>query len=379
MKKSNLLLLALALLILAGCKDPYEAELRPTDKSLLVVEGFLNKGALTTFRLSRTVNLSDSQQLKPELQAVLIVEGRDNTATPFAEKGGGIYEADLLHLQVGQEYRLRIRTAGGKEYLSDYVTVKNTPAIDSVSWRQQDDGLQIYTSTHDPNNNTRYYRWDYEETWEIRSYYVALYKLATDSTVVKRDMTTEDVSQCWKSSASTSIMLGSSAHLASDVISEAPVLFIPRADEKLSHRYSVLVRQYALSKDAYEYLQLMKKNTEQLGSIFDPQPSDISGNIHSVSDPEEPVIGFVSASEVQEKRIFIHSFQLNAWGYYLFCESTEVKNHPDSIRTYLNSNYQPYDAKFSNTGPGITHWYASSAFCVDCTSRGGINKKPSFW
>lgn len=380
MKQINIWLMVLVLLAAAGCKDPFEMELRSSDKSLLVVEGFLNKGAGTTLRLSRTIKLSDKTQLKPELRAQLTVEGKDNSLASFAEKGNGTYEANLVNLEVGKEYRLRIRTTDGKEYLSDYVMVKNNPPIDSVSWRQEDGGVRVYVSTHNPGNDSRYYRWDYTETWEIHSYYTAFYKLATATTVVERDRTTEDVSVCWKSGSSSTILLGSSAQLSADVIKESPLFHVPRADEKLGHRYSVLVKQYTLSKEAYEYFQLMKQNTESLGSIFDPQPSEIRGNIHSVSDPEEQVIGFVTASAVQEKRLFIAASELTGQGYMMQCQATEVTNHPDSIRKYLSPGYQPYDAKFSEFNPNIiVGWFASTAFCVDCTTRGGVNQKPSFW
>jgi hypothetical protein len=51
--------------------------------------------------------------------------------------------------------------------LSEFAEVRITPQLDSVSWKQENNGVRIYASTHDPNNNTRYYKWDYEETWEI--------------------------------------------------------------------------------------------------------------------------------------------------------------------------------------------------------------------
>ena len=44
MKKINILVGVLLLLAAAGCKDPFEMELRSSDKTLLVVDGFLNKG-----------------------------------------------------------------------------------------------------------------------------------------------------------------------------------------------------------------------------------------------------------------------------------------------------------------------------------------------
>jgi hypothetical protein len=376
MQKIKLIVIVLGLLVITGCKDHYEIELRPSDRSLLVVEGFLNKGHTSSFRLSRTVDLSESISLKPELQAWLMVEGKDNSSAAFAEMGNGFYEASLGFLEIGKEYRLRIRTSDGREYLSTYVEVKDNPAIDSVSWRHvEDNAVRVYVSTHDPANKTHYYRWDFDETWEIRSFFRSGWKRKGNDSIVLRDLITEDVSVCWKYDASTNILLGSSAQLTSDVISESPLLLIPRTSEKLEQRYSILVRQYVLSKEAYEYFDLLKKNTESLGTIFSPQPSEVRGNIYSVNDPAEQVIGFVTASAVQEKRIFISANELNGRGSYLFCETVQIQNHPDSIAASIG--FEPYNAIYG--GPGIKYWDASTARCVDCTSRGGSTTKPSYW
>src|SRR3712207_6958843 len=32
-------------------------------------------------------------------------------------------------------------------------------------------GVTIFVNTHNPENNTRYYRWEFDETWENRSVY----------------------------------------------------------------------------------------------------------------------------------------------------------------------------------------------------------------
>ncbi|MEO5998783.1 MAG: DUF4249 family protein, partial [Chitinophagaceae bacterium] len=55
---------------------------------------------------------------------------------PLADKGKGVYSADALNFNPVQKYRLRIKTAAGTEYLSDYVELKKTPAIDSVNWKR---------------------------------------------------------------------------------------------------------------------------------------------------------------------------------------------------------------------------------------------------
>ncbi|HEY1112079.1 MAG TPA: DUF4249 domain-containing protein [Chitinophagaceae bacterium] len=371
---------AATLLVMGGCKDTYEPGLRPADQTILVVEGHLVQGDTTTISLSRAVELTDTVVFNPELRARLTVEGKDNSSVALTDWGLGRYRALLPHLQTGRDYRLRIRTATGKEYLSDYVTVKTNPPIDSLSWREVTGGVGIYASTHNPANDSRYYRWEWDETWEIRSNFRSAWKKGSPTTVVPRKLPQEDISVCWKTQASTSIVLGSSAKLAGDIISEHPLLIIPPAHEKLAFRYSILVRQYTLSKEAYEYLDLMRKNSETLGSIFDPQPSDIKGNIHSVSDPGEMVIGFLTASAVQQKRMFIARMQIPHWEWYQFCVTSVVANNPQDIEMYLGPDHQPYAAAYHPNNPGIiVGWYASDDECVDCTSRGGTTKKPSFW
>src|SRR4051812_48738231 len=112
----------LALVLFAGCKDRYDLPLRSTDVSLLVVEGVLNvgAGATTTITLSKTVKVNDPTKFKPVLQAKLSVEEKNGPVRLLSEAGTGNYTSSQLGLVVGNEYRLRIKTTDGKEYLSDY-------------------------------------------------------------------------------------------------------------------------------------------------------------------------------------------------------------------------------------------------------------------
>jgi hypothetical protein len=157
---------------------------------------------------------------------------------------------------------------------------------------------------------------------------------------------------------------------------EAPIHFIGNGDERLAVRYSILVRQYALDKEGYEFYELMKKNTESLGTIFDAQPSQIKGNISSVADPTEPVIGYITASTVEEKRFFIERAQLD-WRFVQFCQSIRIPNDLDSIRNAYVQGDQIYDAVFD--GPFIAAYLISDDPCVDCTERDGSTARPPYW
>ena len=374
-----------AMMLFGQCKEEYDPQIEATTTGLLVVEGFINSGqGPTTIRLSRSVDLEDTT-LRPEDGAQLNVEGEDGSNFLLFGNGNGEYSASQLTLYNGVKYRLHIRTSNGKEYVSDYSPVKYTPPIDSITWQRENDGLRLYANARDPQNNSKYYQWKYEETWEFHSAYYNKLQYIIDPVTTfptsvaykypdHHDDTT--IYTCWNTLNSSAIILGSTEKLTSDVV-YLPVQYIEPHSEKLSVLYSINLRQYAISQDEYLFLQKMKKNTEQLGTIFDPQPSEISGNIHCVTDPNETVVGYVEITEEQVKRIFISNSQVPDWNYDPGCVFLEIANNPDSIQQY-GIGLMPTLVAKDDLFRGIISFYAATPQCVDCTLR-GIHQKPDFW
>ncbi len=368
--------------IACSCKEKFIANIQSPNIGYLVVEGFINGGqGPTTITLSRSVKLYDAVNTIYELNAIVTIESESNEYFPVLENGNGVYTSASLNLNSNEKYRLHIVTADQKEYASDFVPFKHTPDIDSISWQRENDGLKIYVSTHDPLNNTRYYKWDYEETWEIHSRYLSYADFVTDpvtgqiTSVASRNPAPDPaLYRCWQSVISTGINLGTTEKLNNDII-YLPLVFIEPASEKLSILYSIYIKQYALSNEAYLFFQKIKKNTEQVGSVFDPQPSELKGNIHCITDPGEIVIGYVDISEEKTQRIFISAAEVPDWGYRPPCSEILIKNKPDSI---FGLGYVPTDVASYGVGNRIETFHASSEFCVDCRTR-GTNIKPSFW
>ncbi len=165
------------------------------------------------------------------------------------------------------------------------------PQIDSVGWLRDNGGVQIYINTHDPKNNTWYYRWTTEETWEFHStYYTSLDFLRNDNTEIigvkfrRPDQAPEldSFTPAGEPKIQSSLILGSSKKLSIDSIHK-PLIYIEPRSWKVSVLYSVLVKQYALTKEEYEFLDKMKKNTEETGSFFGRQPSELKGNIQCIT------------------------------------------------------------------------------------------------
>ncbi|HUQ97708.1 MAG TPA: DUF4249 domain-containing protein [Chitinophagaceae bacterium] len=367
------------LCFVAGCKEEYYPKVKSGNQSILVVEGVLNSGeGPTTITLSRTLRLEDSLRLLPVNNAQVSVESKSGSVVPLYDfSGNGRYMADQLNLNAADEYRLQITTTDGMQYVSDFVSVRQNPPIDSVNWERNEQGVQLYVNTHNAENNTRYYRWEFQETWELRSGYFSTWKMV-NGIPTPRAMPEESVYLCWRNFNSSNIILASTAQLISDVINHKLLLSIPAKSEKLGERYSLLVNQYALDKKGYEFYQLLRKNTETLGSIFDAQPSESGGNMHAVSDSTAQVIGFITAAAVQQKRIFISRNDVPDWNFRINCEeSITVPNNPESIRKNFSTNYLPYSAK--QLGPTVQEYYGARPECVDCTLRGGSTEKPFYW
>src|SRR5215467_9787365 len=123
----------MVLLLFGTCRQVYDPKIQVSNTKLLVVEGLLNAGqGPTIIRLSRTTNVYDTA-LEPETNAQLTVEGDDGNKFSLVENGNGEYSIDQLQLNGNAKYRLDIKTADTKEYVSDYSSVKNAPPIDSIT------------------------------------------------------------------------------------------------------------------------------------------------------------------------------------------------------------------------------------------------------
>lgn len=377
-----LTLLIITLLIITACKDPYVSPYHTPATGYLVVEGYISGNTLTQFTLSRTIPLPGDSLPPVEKGAAIQIQASDNTTYPLTEKASGTYSSnDTLKLNPQLTYRLSIKTANGEAYLSDPVPFKLTPPIDSISFVENgDNSIWVYANTHDPANNTHYYQWTYDQVYEYHSAEETYlyYDMDTTPAVVTYRQPGDSVFRCWLAGNSTTIILGSSTKLARDVIYEQPLKLIPPNDIQTSVLYTMLVRQYALTADGYAFLSKMTKNSESLGTIFDAQPTQLAGNIHSVTIPSEPVIGWVSAGTVEQQRLWISRYQIrSAYSYSCPLKDT-VLNFKDSLQelfAYYYGGWTPTSYLYGPHGP----WLNNFTSCLVCTTRGGTNIAPSYW
>jgi Domain of unknown function (DUF4249) len=380
MKNLKHIILIIFILNLAGwnCKEVYTPPPMKNTTDLLVVDGIVIDGNdSTTITLSRTRSLADTATSVKEANAQVSVIGLTGLEYPLINQGNGRYVTSQLLLDITQKYQLKIITPDGNEFRSEMSSVYTSPPIDSVYWGQDSAGVHIYLNTHDPTNNTKYYRWQTVETWEYQSAFPSVLEYIGGGQSVIRSLDNQ-INTCYQSQIPSSIEVASTTQLSSDVVSKFEVATVPPGSEKISFLYSNLIKQYGIPQDAYNFWQNLKKNTEQLGTIFDLQPFTELGNITCVNNPSINCIGFISFSTLQQQRIFISKNQVFGWNYYPYygqCFIDTVK--PQDLTNYFQPDGGPYFNSLIGTNNGP--YLLSSDLCVDCTYHGGTTLKPPFW
>lgn len=384
-RKLHIAIATLLSLLFGRCIEPFDPPVSDF-QDLLVIEGTItNSAEPQQVLISRSIPI-DTNQFIPENGADVKIIDDMGGEYQLLPTGEGIYQTPVdFQGIVGHTYQLFVTTGSGEIIQSDPITMSSVPKIDSISWEVTSklnddgnwiDGIQIYINTHDPNNETWNYRWQWEETWEFNTKYHSLYKWASNGDVEERS---ENIYTCWSTYNSQNILIGSSGKLTTDIISKQPIHYVSSSgSNRLSKKYSILVKQYALSEAAWLFWQQMGKMNQDLGSLFAPQATAVKGNLKNITNPENPVIGYFDASAVDEMRLFITNKELGDMrvytGYHNCTFDTlllaQIQDFP--YKNYFN----PLDLVYVMVFP--LGYSLSSVECSDCRLH-GVNIKPDFW
>lgn len=362
-------------LFLAGCLDPYTPPKTEIASSFLVVDGWIDvTDGQAMVKLTRSLGLAELNDYPAVTGAVVKLKDDEGVFITLKEQLAGNYTVSHP-FDISRSYQLTISIAG-KNYESDEVAmVRNTP-ISNISWSADDTRFQVITSTSDPGEGARYYRYAMEETHEYRSFFGSSYKFVGNQPVFRFDEA-DNITRCWRTDPVSTIVLTTTEGLAENRIEDFPVIQLEKGDRKLWNDYSLLVRQIALDKPAYEYWSQLAKVSQSLGGLFDPIPFSLKGNVRNVFDPDEKVLGYFSGGEVSTARVRVKSDVLPD-GYVKLddapCQEQYVDVAEVSSIAGLPFNLTRANYLFITI---IGYFYATPE-CTDCRLQGGKNLPPPF-
>ncbi|MEA1878524.1 MAG: DUF4249 domain-containing protein [Bacteroidota bacterium] len=295
----------------------------------------------------------------------------------FPEVEPGHYLASDMIPEAGRAYRL-IVMYNGNIFESDFENMRASPPIDSITYKHTldrlsetgdvYDGYRFYASTHEEEDGPSYYRWESVGTY--------LFKIPHEATHIwngysQIPASNRDVTFCWTTKVINGIYTGDTEGLSQNKIIEAPLHFESQYGDALSIRYSLNVKQFAITNNAWTFWSDMVRQVNQNGGMYDTQPFRIQGNIRCITDPELFVAGIFEVAGYSEARIFLN-------------QPTEFDIIPvvcpmDTIGTEDLPWYQIPTGSFITYDGGSGEYFYSSPKCYDCTLKNGTTKKPAFW
>ncbi|MCI4669161.1 MAG: DUF4249 domain-containing protein [Bacteroidia bacterium] len=376
----------------AACIDPYNPDVGPYEDALAITGSVLEGRRITRIQLGSTFGFEEE---KPRLlgNAKVIINDDEGLSYQLEEKEIGIYETDTSDFvgMVGRSYQLRVETPNGNIYESDWQLMKKSAQIDNLYFEQSLDvrgfdsldGVQVLVDASDPENTTRFYRWEFEETWHVQVPMPSRADWNTDNHTYTLYENDEIPHICYASQKSNDITLRNTLGLSEDRLVRVPINFVSGESNRLVRRYSILVKQYSLTEESYNFWKIAKDLTQDVGTLFDPIPNQLVGNFRNINDPTEPVLGYFSADGYDEKRIFIDRLDLppdfSILSNYDFCEEVFFElNQAEDLSLYILNQGGSLSGFATDNFGFVVGFFGAAPECTDCRLQGQL-EKPDFW
>ncbi len=376
MKAIKYIFFASILLIINSCITKFIPETNE-NQELLVVEGLItNQPGLNTIKISKSLPLGSKNMATPVTGCTVSISDDVQNTYTLSETAAGTYVTPRFFIgYIGHKYILHIKTnnsfKNGYSFESFPMEMNPVPVIDSVYYEKKTikptdgvsasaDGCQVYLNSHDPTGVCKYFRWDYNETWEFHLPFARALNPV-----------------CWISDVSGSINIKNTKILAEDVITRYPLTFISNESDRLKIKYSMMVNQYSINEDEFNYWEKLKNITQDVGSLYDITPASIPSNIFCIENPSEKVLGYFSVSAKSSKRFYIKDNFRGLINLYTNCIADSIYSSSPPYIVDLNMTTWILD---QNLPPGMPPFFTTITYfrgCADCTAR-GTNIEPDF-
>ena len=423
----------LLFLVFTGCVEPFEISTEILDQeSALIVEATLtNELKIQKIQLSRPANFAVVNELDSiydpvypllprdpnivfEQDALVTVSDDLGNNYRFNETSPGTYTSEVaFEAQQGVAYELQVVTADGTSYYSARESYNGDAEIDQLYASREfneegKEGVYIYLDGTGADEDSKYYRYTYEETYKIKSPNwqpqdfvltnynpCALPVITYDLKIINRE--DEEGKVCYGKQGSNEIIQHSTLGFQENRITRFPIRFLDRNNFIISHRYSVLVKQFVQSQRAYNFYRTLDSFSTSESVFSSVQPGLLEGNIKADGNLDKKVLGYFEVAPVTEKRLYFNYSDLfpdeplpdyaiacNPWSPPLehpsYCYTGMVIwPCPLSIVESVNINLISYHSLNSEgvgvcPGPYLVNYRA----CGDCTVL-GASQVPDFW
>lgn len=368
-----------------SCIEEFNAGTIEFEDAIVIEASITNEFSFQKILLSRTFRFEENGP-QAESGAIIQVTSSSNSTYTFHETETGVYISDIqFSAQPTVSYQLSITSSNGRAYTSELTQLtSSSSSIDNIyAMRETNidgvDGIVVYLDSSDPTNSSKYYGYEFEETYQIIAP-----KWVPDQFIITNldpfafniGPRTQEERLCYKMVKSQGRLIASTNLLSEDRISKFLVKFFPIDDIRNNSRYSILVKQFTLSAPSHRFFETLNNFSSSESLFSQNQPGFLARNVFSTTNPEEKVLGYFEVSSIAQERFFFNRSDYTIERYpWVTCEPFEA-NPPEtlSLISLVRTNKVSYWAGAFGPEP----IFIVNRICGDCTELGS-NIKPDFW
>lgn len=397
-KPQHHIALIVVLFLLIGCLEQIELEQIDSDQLLVVEATITDQPVKQQVRLSRTVPLNSDQIFVGLSDAEVWIEDDQGNRVNFSEVDPGIYETEnTFSAQMGVSYQLNIETANGKTYQSEPSAMVRTSPIDSVyaqftpfenQFNPGHGRFNFYLDARSNPSENRFFKWEWNSTYEVQVPQPSRWLWTGGETFIIRERGSVNdslqVEICWNHNRSKNLLLEELLPGENQVIAQPLHQFNSLDSPQMKVRYSIEVKQYALTERSYNYWELVRESTSGSGFLFDTQVGSIRGNVFNPNNDSEIVLGYFDVLQEQSKREFFTPAEFRQKGFTAVkpfivecADEDTVMTEIDQIGTFMEENQDRYTLCYFQTGPPKAIFCLLE--CAECTLYSNSNREPDYW
>ena len=342
MKKTKFLLLVLIFPI-SACLDPIEIGDASDNPEFTVVDGqFTDSDEAQIVRLSKTQEFGLKSFNPIQGAAIDLCDFTSGQCESYTEENPGIYTLlpDEIKAIEGHEYYVQITLPSGDMYQSTPQAMPFRQSADSVYHRFEKEvqvnkfgvGMErkvinVYLDSKITSRSTPVYmRWWYDELFIFDE--AICHPLQTlKSCYIPLDGENQNVQLL-----DASLLGGNSVNGLKLATKKNFIL------SEFKNRHYFNVYQQSISKEAFEYWSKVESIIAVAGTIFDPPPASVEGNVINSTDPNDRLLGFfeVTALDVQRTFILPSEFRRNIDGRFVCSQFQRRSEWPAECCNCLN-------------------------------------------
>jgi hypothetical protein len=346
------------LLFCGSCVKEISYELGDKENVLVIYGVLSDKPGRRIFRVTRTNPFEKQVDSNPISGAKLFVIDSKGKKYGFVEldPGSYLFQDTLFQPKAGETYFLDAVVPNAGHYRSDLEVMPGTTTLDraypGVQKIENDTRLQLLVDTRissDPQGV--YLRWGVTRVWQRTS--------VDFGTIFMDRFRFRPPIVCYFTifPEPNGIRLFSSKRQDQFELKEQEILNITATDSKFFEKNVFEIIQYRISFNAHEYWSNLNKVTNQAGTIFDPPPATVRGNIYNVDNPNDRTLGYFELASLDTAYVSVDATFFTP--FYIPDPCT-----PD----YTNRSL----------APAPTYYYtAECAYCTNIKNHSTI--QPKFW